>query len=258
MPVHLPAAPPSSPLDGLAFRALLGRPLPRLTERLGDDPWPEHVADELRAAVACGDPEEGSLWLSCDDCNVHRLVAISCKGRGFCPRCGGRRMAQGAARRVDDILPRVPVRQWVLSMPMRVRLALTFRPDLVRRALAVVVRRLQAFYLRRTGGQSGLVTEIQRFGSSMNMNLHFHVLALDGGYVEAPDGALRFVPTRPPNRAALEAMVRDIGRRLDRLVSRTDNKKNIGPPPASAAVSAGQGPRRRCAPASARGRPSTS
>jgi len=93
--------------------------LPRLIARLGEDPWPDHVRDELYAAVACGDPEEGFLWVSCDDCGVHRLVAVSCKGRGFRPRCGGRRMAQGAANLVDDLLPRVPVRQWVLSMPMR-------------------------------------------------------------------------------------------------------------------------------------------
>ena len=34
-----------------------------------------------------------------------RLVAFSCKGRGFCPSCGARRMAQTAAWLVDDILP---------------------------------------------------------------------------------------------------------------------------------------------------------
>ena len=44
---------------------------------------------------------------------------------GFCPSCCSQRMANAAARLVDDVLPRVPVRQWVLSFPyeMRCRLA---------------------------------------------------------------------------------------------------------------------------------------
>ena len=36
--------------------------------------------------------------------------------RGFCPSCGGRRMADTAAHLVHRVLPRVPVRQWVLTL----------------------------------------------------------------------------------------------------------------------------------------------
>ncbi|MBN1669736.1 MAG: transposase zinc-binding domain-containing protein [Kiritimatiellae bacterium] len=35
----------------------------------------------------------------------------SCKGRGFCPSCGGRRMADTAAHLVERVLPHVAVRQ---------------------------------------------------------------------------------------------------------------------------------------------------
>jgi len=49
------------------------------------------------------------------------LVAFSCKGRGFCPSCGGRRLTERAAHLVDHVLPRVPVRQWVLSLPFELR-----------------------------------------------------------------------------------------------------------------------------------------
>jgi hypothetical protein len=131
-------------------------------------------------------------------------------------------MAQGAANLVDDLLPRVPVRQWVLSMPIRVRLALTFRPDLVQRALAIVVRRLQAYYRKKTSGQTGLVTAIQRFGSSLNLNVHFHILALDGGYYHDDQGRLQFRASRPPRQDELARMVQDIGRRLERLVNRAE------------------------------------
>jgi transposase-like zinc-binding protein len=47
---------------------------------------------------------------------------FSCKGRALCPRCGGRRMAERAAHLLDHVFPDVPVRQWVLSLPYRMRL----------------------------------------------------------------------------------------------------------------------------------------
>jgi hypothetical protein len=53
----------------------------------------------------------------CTQCGVERLVAFSCKGRGFGPPCVGRRMADTAAHLVDRVVPEVPVRQWVLSLP---------------------------------------------------------------------------------------------------------------------------------------------
>jgi hypothetical protein len=52
------------------------------------------------------------------ECGKDELVACSCKGRGFCPSCGARRMADLAAHLVDAVLPHAPVRQWVLSLPL--------------------------------------------------------------------------------------------------------------------------------------------
>ena len=56
------------------------------------------------------------------DCCHDKLVAFSCKRRGFCPSCGARRMAQTAAHLVDHVIPHVPTRQWVLSLPIPLRL----------------------------------------------------------------------------------------------------------------------------------------
>jgi hypothetical protein len=45
-------------------------------------------------------------------------MAFSCKGRGVCPSCNTRRMAETAAHLTDHVFPRLPVRQWVLSVPV--------------------------------------------------------------------------------------------------------------------------------------------
>jgi hypothetical protein len=56
-----------------------------------------------------------------DDCFREVLVRFSCKGRGFCPSCCGRRMAELAAHLVDGVLGGLAVRQWVLTLPHRLR-----------------------------------------------------------------------------------------------------------------------------------------
>ncbi|MFT4101734.1 MAG: transposase zinc-binding domain-containing protein [Burkholderiaceae bacterium] len=73
----------------------------------------------------------GFLRLRCGDCGHDKLVAFSCKRRGFCPSCGARRMSQTAAHLVDHVIPAVPVRQWVLSLPIGLRLLLSARPELM-------------------------------------------------------------------------------------------------------------------------------
>ena len=56
----------------------------------------------------------------CPECGHDFLVAF-CKGRGVCPSCNTRRMVEMAAHLVDHVFPLLPVRQWVLSLPKRLR-----------------------------------------------------------------------------------------------------------------------------------------
>jgi hypothetical protein len=83
-------------------------------------------------------------------CAFERLIPFSCIGRGFCPSCGGRRMTALAANLVDKVFPQVPVRQWVLTVPHRVRYLLAWDHTLCRAVLAVFIRGVLAFYRRRS------------------------------------------------------------------------------------------------------------
>jgi len=66
--------------------------------------------------LKCGRLEYGFLRVRCSACHAEKLVAFSCKRRGFCPSCGARRMVDTASLLVDEVLPPVPIRQWVLSV----------------------------------------------------------------------------------------------------------------------------------------------
>ncbi len=52
-------------------------------------------------------------------------------------------MADRAARRVDTLLPRVAVRQVVVTMPWPRRWLLARKPDLARGGLAIALREVQ-------------------------------------------------------------------------------------------------------------------
>ncbi|MBT5155916.1 MAG: hypothetical protein HOM44_17655 [Gammaproteobacteria bacterium] len=62
------------------------------------------------------------LRVKCNGCRYEHLVAFSCKKRGYCPYCGARRMVETSAHLADNVLPNVPVRQWLLSFPWPLRL----------------------------------------------------------------------------------------------------------------------------------------
>lgn len=67
-------------------------------------------------------------------CRLDRVVPYSFKCRGLCPSCCGRRMADMAAHLVDRVVPEVPVRQWVPSVPFALRYRLAYDSSLVRDA----------------------------------------------------------------------------------------------------------------------------
>ena len=92
---------------------------------------PKLVRKELEEYLECGLLCRGFAQLKCEGCSERRLVAFSCKGRGFCPSCMGRRMAQTAANLIEEVLPKVGLRQWVLTLPYPIRHRLAYNAKLL-------------------------------------------------------------------------------------------------------------------------------
>jgi DNA-directed RNA polymerase subunit RPC12/RpoP len=88
-----------------------------------DDEWsvPEYVEREFRRYLDCGILARGFARARCGQCGHDFLIAFSCKGRAVCPSCNTRRMVATAAHLTDHVLPPLPVRQWVLAVPKRLR-----------------------------------------------------------------------------------------------------------------------------------------
>ncbi len=65
----------------------------------------------------------------------------------------------------------------------------------------------------------GSVTFVQRFGSSLNLNPHMHVLMLDGVYVDGEDAPV-FVAAPPLSDQAVQQIVETSARRIIRLCTK--------------------------------------
>ncbi|CDI95254.1 protein PvdI(3) [Pseudomonas aeruginosa PA38182] len=153
---------------------------------------PGYVREAFDAYLRCGVLEHGFLRVVCEHCRAERLVAYFCKKRGLCPSCGARRMAESARHLVDEVFGPRPVRQWVLSFPYPLRFLFASKPEAIGPVLGIVQRVIAGWLadqagIDRASAQCGAVTLIQRFGSALNLNVHFHMLWLDGVYVEATE-----------------------------------------------------------------------
>ena len=117
------------------------------------------------------------------------------------------------------------MRQWVLSVPYPLRFLFASRPEVMGAVLAIVYRVIASHLARQAGfstkrAHTGAVTLIQRFGGALNLNLHFHLLFLDGVYVAGPDGTLSLRWVTAPTSAELTALAGRIASRVGGCLER--------------------------------------
>lgn len=147
---------------------------------------PKFVRKEIEEYLDCGQLEKGFLRLACLSCGHERLVAFSCKRRGFCPSCLGRRMTDTAVHLAEKVFPGEMVRQWVCSLPWRLRYLLGYDRALCSEVLAAFTLEVQRSLKHRakkvfafasmSDAHTGGITFIQRFDSALRLNVHFHSL----------------------------------------------------------------------------------
>ena len=157
-----------------------------------------YVRQAFAKYLECGIFAHGFARARCADCAHDYFVAFSCKGRGVCPSCNTRRMVEAAAHLTDHVLPRLPVRQWVLSVPKRLRYFMqrdgAVLNMVLRIFLRVIAQSLQAHspgaaHVNKAAVHIGAVAFIHRFGSSLNEHVHFHVCVVDGVFEQLAGGA---------------------------------------------------------------------
>src|SRR5438477_7255442 len=191
---------------------------------------PAYVQREFYDYLRCGILAHGFLRLGCDTCKHELLVPFSCKRRGFCPSCAGRRMAQMAAHLVEQVIPWVPTRQWVVSVRIPLRYWMAASQDLTAKVHTIIRTTIGQYYVNQAVQQGieratvhpGSVTFIQRFGSAINLNLHFHCVFMEGVYLDrtAAGRKPRFVTVEPPSDADIATVLQKLSHRVIRKLRR--------------------------------------
>ena len=139
-------------------------------------------------------------------------------------------MSDFAAHLVDEVLPEVPARQWVFSLPWPLRYAMAYDRKLCTDVLSAFVssirRSLRHRAKRELGlrsvedAQFGAITFIQRVDSSLRLNVHFHSLVLDGVYVRDEAGELHFHALPGPTAEQVAEVARWTRERIVRVFER--------------------------------------
>ena len=131
----------------------------------------------------CGDLHGGFARVKCKDCGHEFLRAFSCKRRHFCPSCHQKRVIEFGEWLCTEVLKSVPHRQWVFSIPKRLRIYFMYDRKLLS-ALSRCAWRVLSVYLRQSvlddSAAPGAAIAVQTFGEFQNFNPHLHAIASDG------------------------------------------------------------------------------
>ncbi|MEE9386306.1 MAG: transposase [Nannocystaceae bacterium] len=108
------------------------------------------------------------------------------------------------------MIPRVPVRHWVLGVPPNWRAALSADATLCRKLTRAFIDSVSSEVTAQSGVQPdeptrcGAAAVVHRFGSRLDLNVHVHALVLDGVYRRSCESELAvFIPAEPPTGAHL-------------------------------------------------------
>jgi hypothetical protein len=96
--------------------------------------------------------------------------------------------------RKKKLIPFVPTRHWVLSVPFELRYWMASDDKLLKEVNRILCDEINNYLRKKArklgfkGGETGIVSYLQRAGSALNFNLHFHLLAIDGIYTVDGEG----------------------------------------------------------------------
>ena len=110
---------------------------------------PFHIEHEIDAYLKCGIVSCGFMRLKCSECPSEKVVAFSCKKKGFCVSCWAKRSAESAIHLVENVLPMAPYRQIVVSFPHPLRYWMNQDRVIYHAIHRIVIDLLKEFYEKK-------------------------------------------------------------------------------------------------------------
>ena len=106
-------------------------------------------------------------------------------------------------------------------------------PQFMNKVLSIFTKSIFAWQRRKArglgvkDGKPGAITFVQRFGSILNLNPHFHNLHPDGVFTLDTKGRALFIPLKPPTDEDVLSIVERISCKVERLMEKYADEEAV-------------------------------
>jgi hypothetical protein len=155
--------------------------------------WRPVIRSSIDKFLKCGDLKEGFARVKCKDCGEEYFVAFSCRQRSCCPSCDQKRALLLGHRLKDEVLADVPHRQWVFTIPKRLRVYFRYDRKLLGKLCRAAYDTVCDVYALEIDGDCGvpaMVGAVQTFGDLIHWHSHIHAIVPEGVFTDTGN----FVP----------------------------------------------------------------
>jgi hypothetical protein len=151
--------------------------------------WRPIIGTVVGKFLACGDLQQGFARVGCPKCREEFFVAYSCRVRCFCPSCHEKRALEKAGWVAEHVCAEVPHRQFVFTIPKRLRIYFRFERRLLGQLFRAAARTVTTVYQSASGRPDavpGVVGAIQTFGQLAHWHPHIHAVVSEGVFPTRP------------------------------------------------------------------------
>jgi transposase-like protein len=157
--------------------------------------WRPVIQEVMEKYLECGDLHHGFARVRCGDCRHEFLLAFSCKGRYFCPSCHQKRVVSFAEWAEQEVLEKVPHRQYVFTIPKMLRIYFKYDRKLLGKLSQCAYETVKEFFREVIPSKEavpGVILSIQTYGEELNFHPHLHAVITDGCF--GRDGTFYPIP----------------------------------------------------------------
>jgi hypothetical protein len=149
--------------------------------------WRPVIRSSIGKFLKCGDLKEGFARVTCKDCGEEYFVAYSCRQRSCCPSCDQKRALLLGHRLKEEVLAEVPHRQWVFTIPKRLRVYFRYDRSLLGKLCRAAYDTVCDVYGLEIDGDCGvpaMVGAVQTFGDLIHWHSHIHAIVPEGVFTD--------------------------------------------------------------------------
>ena len=139
--------------------------------------WRFIIRSSIDKFLKCGDLKEGFARVKCKKCGKEMFIAFSCRQRCSCPSCHQKRTLVLAYHLNEDVLENVSHRQFVFTIPKRLRIYFRYDRKLLGKLAKAAWETVRDVFTEEVDCEEAfpaMIAGIQSFGDLINFHPHIH------------------------------------------------------------------------------------